>query len=139
MKVGLAGKLVETTPIRSDREQLDRNRRAGRDLVAAIKALGLAEDHPWRGSLYRAVPVDVVRDFLRVFRCDAADPLTDPRPMSDYIDARADGELKAWDVLLASAQKADATPDDLAGIGMRAFGRSVGEADRRRPRRRRQC
>jgi hypothetical protein len=131
MKVGLAGKLVETTRIRSDREQLDRNRRAGRDLVAAMKVLGLAEDHPSRGTLYRSVPVDLVRDFLRVFRADAADPLTDPRLMSDYIDARADGELKVWDVLLASAQKADASSDDLAGVGMRAFGRSVGEADLR--------
>lgn len=131
MKVGLAGKLVETTRIRSDREQLDRNRRAGRDLVAAIKALGLAEDHPSRGTLYKSVPVDLVRDFLRVFRADAADPLTDPRLMSDYIDARADDELKVWDVLLASAQKADASSDDLAGVGMRAFGRSVGEADLR--------
>ena len=131
MKVGLAGKLVETTRIRSDREQLDRNRKAGRDLVAAIRALGLAEDHPSRGTLYRSVPVDLVRDFLRVFRADAADPLTDPRLLSDYIDARADGELKAWDVLLASAQKADANSDDLAGIGMSAFGRSVGEADLR--------
>ncbi|GAA0306671.1 Z1 domain-containing protein [Rhodovulum strictum] len=131
MKVGLAGKLVETTRIRSDREQLDRNRRAGRELVAAMKALGLAEDHPSRGTLYRSVPVDLVRDFLRVFRADAADPLTDPRLMSDYIDARADGELKVWDVLLASAQKADASPDDLAGVVMRAFGRSVGEADLR--------
>ena len=131
MKVGLAGKLVETTRIRSDGEQLVRNRRAGRDLVAAMKVLGLAEDHPSRGTLYRSVPVDLVRDFLRVFRADAADPLTDPRLMSDYIDARADGELKVWDVLLASAQKADASSDDLAGVGMRAFGRSVGEADLR--------
>ena len=131
MKVGLAGKLVETTRIRSDREQLDRNRRAGRELVAAMKALGLAEDHPSRGTLYRSVAVDLVRDFLRVFRADAADPLTDPRLMSDYIDARADGELKVWDVLLASAQKADASPDDLAGVGMRPFGRSVGEAELR--------
>lgn len=131
MRVGLAGKLVETTRIRSDREQLDLNRRAGRDLVAAMKACGLAEDRPSRGTLYKFVPVDLVRDFLRVFRADAADPLTDPRLMSDYIDARADSELKVWDVLLASAQKADASSDDLAGVGMRAFGRSVGEADLR--------
>jgi len=131
MKVGLAGKLVETTRIRTDREQLDRNRNAGQDLVAAIRARGLAADHPSRGILYRSVPVDLVRDFLRVFRADAADPLTDPRLMSDYIDARADTELKEWDVLFASAQKADATEDELAGIRMRSFGRSVGEADLR--------
>lgn len=131
MKVGLAGKLIETTRIRSDRAQLDRNRQAGQDLVAAIQAHGLADEHPSRGTLYRSVPVDLVRDFLRVFRADAADPLTDPRLMSDYIDARADTELKEWDVLFASAQKADATEDGLAEVKMRAYGRSVGEADLR--------
>lgn len=131
MKVGLAGKLVETTRIRSDREQLDRNRRAGLDLVTAIKALGLAKDQLSRGTLYRSVPVELIRDFLRMFRADPADPLTDPRLMSDYIDARADNELKAWDVLLAGAQRADASEDGLDGIEMRAFGRYVGEADLR--------
>jgi hypothetical protein len=131
MKVGLAGKLIETTRIRTDRAQLDRNRQAGQDLVAAIQARGLADEHPSRGTLYRSVPVDLVRDFLRVFRADAADPLTDPRLMSDYIDARAETELKEWDVLIASAQKADATEDGLAEVKMRAFGRSVGEADLR--------
>jgi hypothetical protein len=131
MKVGLAGKLVETTRIRTDGEQLERNRKAGKDLAATIKASGLAAELLSRGALFSRVPVDVVRDFLRVFRADAADPLTDPRLISDYIDARADGELTEWDVLFASAQKADATESDLAGIGMRAFTRSVGEADLR--------
>lgn len=131
MRVGLAGKLVETTRIRSDREQLDRNRRAGRDLVIAIKALGLARDQVSKGTLYRSVPVELIRDFLRMFRADPADPLTDPRLVSDYIDARADHELKAWDVLLASAQRADASEDGLDGIEMRAFDRYIGEAELR--------
>lgn len=131
MKVGLAGKLVETTRIRTDREQLDRNRKAGQALAAAVNEYGLTAEHPSRGTLYRSVSVDLVRDFLRVFRADAADPLTDPRLMSDYIDARADDELKEWDVLFASAQKADAAEDDLEEIKMRAYGRSVGEADLR--------
>jgi hypothetical protein len=94
-------------------------------------ARGLTEDHPSRGTLYQSVPVDLVRDFLRVFRADAADPLTDPRLMNDYIDARADVELNEWHVLFASAQKADATEVELAGLRMRAFGRSVGESDLR--------
>ena len=59
------------------------------------------------------------------------DRFTDPRLMSDYIDARADTELREWDVLFASAQKADATSANLSGIDMRAFGRSVGEPDLR--------
>lgn len=131
MRVGLAGKLVETTRIRTDRDQLDRNRKAGEALAAAIKASGLAPQHPSRGTLFSGVSVDLIRDFLRAFRADASDPLTDPKLMADYIDARADSELREWDVLFASAQKADATPADLSGIHMRAFGRSVGEPDLR--------
>ncbi len=131
MKVGLAGKLVETTRIRTDREQLDRNRQAGEVLAAAVKASGLSPQHPSRGTLFSGVSVDLIRDFLRAFHADASDPLTDPRLMSDYIDARADTELREWDVLFASAQKADATSADLSRIDMRAFGRSVGEPDLR--------
>lgn len=131
MKVGLAGKLVETTRIRTDRDQLDRNRQAGQALAAAIQASGLAPQNPSRGTLFSGVSVDLIRDFLRAFRADASDPLTDPRLMSDYIDARADTELREWDVLFASAQKADATSANLSGIDMRAFGRSVGEPDLR--------
>lgn len=131
MKVGLAGKLVETTRIRTDRDQLDRNRQAGQALAAAIKASGLAPQYPSRGTLFSCVSVNLIRDFLRAFRADASDPLTDPRLMADYIDARADIELREWDVLFASAQKAEATIADLSGIDMRAFGRSVGEPDLR--------
>lgn len=131
MKVGLAGRLIETTRIRMDSVQLERNRKAGQDLAAAIMAHGLVAGHPPKGTLFRSVPVDMVRDFLRVFRADAADPLTDPRLMSDYIDARADGELREWDVLFASAQNADAPEERAGGVTMRAFARSVGEPDLR--------
>jgi len=131
MKVGLAGKLVETTRIRTDRDQLDRNRQAGQALAAAVKASGLPPQNPSRGTLFSGVSVDLIRDFLRAFRADASDPLTDPRLMADYIDARAETELREWDVLFASAQKADATSANLSGIDMRAFGRSVGEPDLR--------
>ena len=131
VKVGLAGKLVETTRIRTDRDQIDRNRETGQVLASAIRASGVAPQHPSRGILFSGVSVDLIRDFLRVFRADAADPLTDPRLMADYIDARAETELKEWDVLFASAQKDDAKLSDLAGIEMGAFGRSVGEPDLR--------
>jgi hypothetical protein len=131
MKVGLAGKLIETTRIRADREQLARNHQAGQTLATAIWALGLVPQYPTRGTLFSGVPVDLIRDFLRVFRSDTADPLTDPRLMADYIDVRASTELKEWDVLFASSQGAEAAPSELAGINMRAFDRSVGEPELR--------
>lgn len=130
-KVGLAGKLVETTRIRTDRKQLDRNRQAGQALASAVKACGLPPQHPSRGTLFSRVSVDLIQDFIRAFRADASDPLTDPRLMADYIDARAETELREWDVLFASAQKVEATSADLSEIDMRAFRRSVGEPDLR--------
>jgi len=131
VKVSLAGKLVETTRIRVDHEQLDGNRLAGKTLVQRITASGQAAMEVSRGILYSGVPVEVVRDFLLVFRADAADPLTDPRLLADYIDARALTELSEWDVLFASAQKVGDEPDHLAGITMQPFGRAVGELDLR--------
>ena len=41
VRVGLANKLVETTRIRADHDQLDRNRKAGERLAAEISKLGL--------------------------------------------------------------------------------------------------
>jgi hypothetical protein len=88
VKVGLAEKLVETTRIRTDREQLDRTE--GREDLAArpSEGLGLRPSNTPRGTCSTGpFPSYLVRDFLRVFRADAADPLTDPRLMNDYIDA----------------------------------------------------
>jgi hypothetical protein len=129
VRVGLAGKLVETTRIRADRDQLERNRKAGEILAAELIALGIPAEPRSRGQLYKSVPVDKIREFLRVYRTDAADPLTDPHLMSDYLDARADTELKKWDVLLASAHKDGVQPDALSGIRMTPFERSVSDAE----------
>lgn len=129
VRVGLAGKMVETTRLRVDRDQLDRNYQAGQALASALKDFGLVPQHPSRGTLFSDVPVTLIRDFLRVFRSDASDLLTDPRLMADYIDARAETELRFWDVLFASAQNADAVEDKLADIPMRVFGRTVGVAE----------
>lgn len=131
MKVGLAGKLIETTRISTDYGQLQRNRTAGELLVASIQEHGLKADNLSRGIFYKSVPVSFIRVFLHTFRADLADPLTDPRLIGDYIDARIENELSEWDVLLASAQKTDVPLHDLGGLSMRAFVRSVGEADLR--------
>lgn len=131
VKVGLAGKLIETTCIRVDTEQLGRNRVAGETLATMIKALGLNANNLSRGTLYSPVPVSLIRDFIRTFRADPSDPLTDPRLMDDYIDARSETELSEWDVLFASAQKSEARPEKLAGLMMQPFSRSVGDQDLR--------
>jgi hypothetical protein len=131
VKVGLAGKLVETTRIRNDVVQLGRNRLAGEALAAAILASGQTPAARPRGQLFHALPVELIRNFLTAFRADAADPITDPKLMGDYIGARAEGELKEWDILFASAQKDDVEADNLSGLAMTPFDRGVGQSDLR--------
>lgn len=126
VKVGLAGKLVETTRISAAREQLDRNLNAGLRLASRIKEMRVSPQHISRGTLYEGVPVALVSDFLRGYQADPADPLTDPRLMGDYIDARATTELKEWDILFASAKKAEAEKVELCGQELKVFTRSVG-------------
>ncbi len=129
MKVSLAGRLVETTRIRNDSVQLERNRAAGSDLLSAILASGRKPVPRPRGHLFLALPVGLIRTFLTAFRADAADPISDPRLMGDYIGARAENELQEWDILFASAQKDGVKPTELCGLAMTPFDRSVGEAD----------
>jgi hypothetical protein len=129
VKVGLAGKMIETTRIRAETGQLGTNRQAGEALAIAVSKCGVDREDLAKGTFYRLVPVVAVRDFLRAFRADAADPLTDARLINDYIDARAESELAKWDVLFASAMNDSAQPQDLGGLRMRAYQRSVGEAD----------
>lgn len=132
VRVGLAGKLVETTRIRLETTQLTRNSEVGERFVKAIQSVGVAVNIHSRGKLFRKVDVELVRDFLRAFRADPADPLTDPKLMDDYIEARAGTELKEWDVLLASSHKQEPSDDiigELGGFPMIAFERSVGGDD----------
>lgn len=125
VKVGLAGKLIETTRIRLDDDLISRNREAGSGLALAIEKGGHKPEHPSRGTLYRSVSVDLVQGFIRSFRTDPADLLTDPRLVGDYIGARADGELHVWDVLFASAQKDGVQPATLGCLSLKAYDRAV--------------
>lgn len=131
MKVSLAGKLIETTRIRNDSIQLERNRVAAENLVNTILSTGQTPTTRPRGVLFNAIPVEVIRTFLDTFRADAADPITDPRLMADYIGARAESELKEWDILLANKQEDGVEAVDLCGFAIKPFNRGVGEADLR--------
>ena len=126
VRVGLAAQLVETTRIRSDEGQLARNLAAGIRLVdALVEAKVVVEDRS-RGKLFRGVPVAPVREFLRAYRADPSDILTDPKLMDDYISAREQAELANWDVLFASARKDDAPVPMAPGVSLVPFERALG-------------
>lgn len=129
VRVGLAEKIVETTRIKNVAEQLEHNHKAGEALAAKLQAEEYTARRRPRGHLFESIPVNIIRDFLNVFQADPANPLTDPRLMSDYIEDRASTELRNWDVLFATVQKDDVEALMLSDLAMKPFDRTVSEDD----------
>ncbi|MDD9723534.1 Z1 domain-containing protein [Sulfitobacter sp. PR48] len=129
VKVGLAENLIETTRIVLDHAQLDANLRAGADLLSATASMGIPLSERPRGYLLSGVGVESIRDFLRKYRTEPGlrpvNPLTDPKLINDYIEARADDELAKWDVFIASSTRKDMDPIPFAGLDIVPYELSV--------------
>ncbi|QOL83272.1 endonuclease [Pseudooceanicola spongiae] len=129
VKVGLAENLIETTRIVLDHVQLDANLRAGDDLLNSAASMGVSRSERPRGYLLSGVDVELIKDFLRRYRTEPglrpANPLTDPKLINDYIDARAADELAKWDVFIASSTRKDMTPLHFAGLDIVPYELSV--------------
>lgn len=131
VKVGLAENLIETTRVVLNAEQLRANKRAGERLLAdASKAQHAMETRP-RGYLIRKVDVRLITDFLREFRAEPGakpvNPLTDPKLIGDYINARAESELSHWDIFVASSTKKGMISSPLADLMLAPYELSVDE------------
>lgn len=129
VKVGLAENLIETTRIVLDKAQLDANFRAGEELMSVAASNGTPRFERPRGYLLSGVGVESIRDFLRRYRTEPGvrpvNPLTDPKLINDYIDARADDELAKWDVFIASSTRKELGPIAFAGLDIVPFRLSV--------------
>ena len=131
VKVGLAENLIETTRVVLNPEQFQKNMKAGENLLAnAIKADHALEQRP-RGFLLRKLDVGLITDFLREYRAEPGgkpvNPLTDPKLIGDYIDARAENELSKWDVFVASSTKKGMASLPFAGLELVPYELSVDE------------
>jgi hypothetical protein len=133
MKVSLEEKLVETTRIVADEGLMRRNLAAGEALLQAMLSDRLAFEGRSRGHLVKGVSVGRIDAFLRTFRTDPAnvpaDFLTDPKLIRDYIAARADSELRLWDVFIASSTRRDFDPVGFGHLNLVPYGRSVDPGD----------
>ncbi len=129
VKVGLAENLIETTRIVLDHAQLDSNLGAGEELLSVAASIGIPRSERPRGYLLSGVGVEAIRDFLRKYRTEPGlrpvNPLTDPKLINDYIDARADDELAKWDVFIASSTRKDMDPIPFAGLDIVPYELSV--------------
>jgi hypothetical protein len=105
--------------------------KAGENLLAnAIKEHHALEPRP-RGFLLRNVDVRLIMDFLREYRAEPGvkpvNPLTDPKLIGDYIDARAENELSKWDVFVASSTKTGMRSLPFASLELVPYELSVDE------------
>ncbi|MTH60031.1 Z1 domain-containing protein [Paracoccus litorisediminis] len=129
VKVGLAENLIETTRIVLDGPQLRANIRAGESLLAAAVKSGVCAVERSRGNLFQGVGVDLIMDFLREYRTEPGarpvNPLTDPKLINDYIDARAGSELEKWDIFVASSTRRDMKSLTFAGLDVVPYELSV--------------
>lgn len=133
IKVSLEEKLIETTRIVADNALLQRNSAAGERLLHTMASEGLLFDSRSRGHLVKGVAVERVDEFLSTYRTDPsnvpADLLTDPKLIRDYIAARADSELKLWDVFIASSTRSEFEPVEFGHLRLVPYGRSVDPND----------
>ncbi|MCG3776433.1 MAG: hypothetical protein JW395_3292 [Nitrospira sp.] len=133
VRVGLANKFIETTALRNDPDSLKANRKAARDLASNLVKAGrptVSAEEVSGGFLLRDISVQQIQDFLAAFRNDPNSLLTDPGPVRKYIEDRASGELKEWDVLFASTSRTpDHTPliDDTLGVEITCQRRKQGK------------
>ena len=131
VKVGLAENLIETTRVVLNVDQLQINKRAGEKLLTKTAEAGhILEPRP-RGFLLRKVDVQLIADFLREYRAEPStkpvNPLTDPKLIGDYIDARAENELSDWDIFVASSTKTGMVAVTFAGLDIVPYELSVDE------------
>lgn len=113
VRVGLGNEFIETTALRWDEASLETNRRAAVALAERCATTGKSFDGAVQvpgGYLLRDVPVEPILEFLTEFQNDPQSMLTDPSPVRRYIEDRAKGELRLWDVLIPSISRSDHVP-----------------------------
>jgi hypothetical protein len=121
VRIGLDNKFVETATLRRDERSLSTNRRVAEDFAHKLVEIGhppTAARKVKGGWLLRGVPVQPVKTFLAAFMNHPLSFLTETEPVSNYIAAREEGELKTWDVLFTALDGADENTLSDASLGI---------------------
>ena len=115
VRIGLGKAFVETASLRRDEDSLRANRAAVLAFARALKDLGVdlhSRTEVSGGALIRDVPVEPVLAFIASFANSPVSMLTEPGPVTKYIQARQGGELALWDLLVAGTQGFEPTIED---------------------------
>lgn len=108
VRVGLAGRFVETAVLRRDRASLEANRQAAVILARELRNSGHPPEHGERlngGRLVRCAPVSVVDGFILAFRNHEGSLITATEPVRKYIKERDVDELCEWDIFFPGVQQ----------------------------------
>jgi hypothetical protein len=122
--VSLAGKLIETTRLRTD--AIAANREILSALLISLSELSEPDQSNGFGYLWKAVPAaPLVRSFVASFQNhDDVALSTQAKPVNDYIKARETDELERWDICLFSPSSGDRTSVSFGAYAPTAQSRS---------------
>lgn len=130
VRISLDKAFVETSSLRRDAESLSENRKAVQALASRLGELGyrFSNTHSMNGSyLACSVPVAPILGFLASYRNSPASILTEPIPVSNYIQRRKADELSEWDVMIAGIENEHSMTDKLFGITLNCQKRREGK------------
>jgi hypothetical protein len=108
--VGLSSNFVETARLTSNGEDLQKNRNAAGAFITRLQEEGYSPEKAETvrgGYLLKAVPVEIIDDFLLAWVNAEESITTQIDPIRQYIRKRKDDELAEWDVHIASLKKGD--------------------------------
>lgn len=131
VSINLEKAFVETASLRRDDDSREANLATARALAKQLKEAGFPMESSKEvsgGYLLRGVPAEPVLAFLAAFRNSPASLLTEPGPVTRYIQRRKADELAHWDVLLASTNSVGAMEDRSLGVTIRCQRRREGKA-----------
>jgi hypothetical protein len=122
--VSLAGKLIETTKLRTD--AIEANRGVLTALINELSAFGHPQVEKDFGYLWSDVPASsLVRSFVGRFQNhDDVALITQAGPVNDYIKARENDELASWDICLFSPKTGDESKESFGQFRPKVQGRS---------------
>jgi hypothetical protein len=108
VRIGLAKQFIETATLKRDEASLEANRMAARRLAERLVEIGKSPANSIQvsgGRLLVEAPVKPILNFLSEFQNHPGSMLTEPRPVRQYIEERADSELASWNILFAGIKE----------------------------------
>lgn len=131
VSISLDKAFVETAALLREEGARKRNREVAQNLAVQLAAAGYplsSAEKVSGGYLLKGAPADPILAFIAAFRNSPASLLTQPEPVTRYIQRRKADELARWDVLVTSTEVDGALSDSSLGIAVHCQRRREGKA-----------